>query len=147
MPAIAPTGNPMAISTKVTQVCWSKSPDWKPVTSDEKMRLGLLIRKGSTHLPEAISQRRKNPPMIANRAPMTPTPRLDSTEPEASGGAPTDVAGRGRSWSAFSAIAVSSSALRGLARGERYSTSDYRLRQNLLGDEFQKYCAVAPSEL
>ena len=89
MPAIAPMGNPMAISTKVTQVCWSKSPDWNPVIRDEKIRLGLLIRNGSIHLPEANSQSEKKPPTIAIRTPTTLTPRLDNAEPKACGDAPS----------------------------------------------------------
>ena len=35
----------MAISWNVTQVCWIKSPEVKPVTKDERIRLGLLIKK------------------------------------------------------------------------------------------------------
>ncbi len=78
MPAIAPMGNPMAISWKVTQVCWSKSPAVKPAISDEKIRLGLLIRKGSIHGPEAICQSSKKPTTIAMRSSVTATPRMDS---------------------------------------------------------------------
>src|SRR4029077_20848148 len=81
MPEIAPTGNPMAISWNVTQVCWIKSPEVKPVTKDERIRLGLLIKKGSIHRPDAISQRSKNPPMITKRMIVTPKPCIESTPP------------------------------------------------------------------
>ena len=66
----------MAISWKVTQVCWSKSPSVKPAISDEKIRVGLLIRNGSIHGPEAICQSSRKPTTmlgaekrhVANRA-------------------------------------------------------------------------------
>ena len=66
----------MAISWKVTQVCWSKSPSRKPLISDEKMRLGLLIRNGSIQRPEAISQSREKAADDGDADGVTVTPRI-----------------------------------------------------------------------
>src|SRR5262245_54168572 len=81
MPEIAPAGKPMAISWKVTQVCWIRSPEVKPVNKDERIRLGLLIKKGSIHRPDAISQRSKKPPMITKRRIVTLKPRTEIPRP------------------------------------------------------------------
>ena len=78
MPEIAPIGKPMAISINVTHVCCSRSPSVKPVNIDEKIRLGLLIRKGSIQRPDAISHREKKPTTMAVRSSVTVTPRIVS---------------------------------------------------------------------
>jgi hypothetical protein len=98
MPEIAPTGNPMAISSKVTQVCWIKSPSRKPLNSEVKMRLGLLIKKGSIHRPEAISHRKKKPPMMATRMTVTLIVPSDKMEPLGVPAASLEGADRGCSW-------------------------------------------------
>ena len=65
----------------MTQVCWIKSPEVKPVTKDERIRLGLLIRKGSIHRPDAISQSSKKTPDDNKRMIVTPKPCMESTPP------------------------------------------------------------------
>jgi hypothetical protein len=50
----------------------------KPVIKEEKIRLGLLMRNGSIHRPEANSQASKNPTMIAVRISVTVNPRMDN---------------------------------------------------------------------
>src|SRR5262249_12296035 len=71
----------MAISWNVTQVCWIRSPEVKPVNKDERIRLGLLIKKGSIHRPGAISQRSKQPPMITKLRIVTPDARMERPPP------------------------------------------------------------------
>ena len=67
----------MAISVKVTHVWWSKSPSRKPVMSDARIRLGLLIKNDSIHRPEAICQSSKKPPMMAMRMSVTRKPCME----------------------------------------------------------------------
>ena len=148
MPEIAPMGNPMAISWKVTQVCWIKSPSRKPAISDERIRLGLLIKKGSIHRPDAISQSSKKPPMIAKRTTVTPKPRMESKPPVCATAASDAVA----ACESFLAYILSHrtsvvNARRCSARGGRYSTSGHRLRQNLPAGESQRCCAAWPWRL
>src|SRR5215510_979491 len=81
MPENAPSGNPMAISLKVTHVCWSKSPDWKLLIIEEMIRLGLLIRKGSIHRPEAISHSKRNAATMNARRMATHKLRFPKTPP------------------------------------------------------------------
>src|SRR5262249_20751761 len=87
MPEIAPAGKPIAISWNVTQVCWIRSPEVKPVNKDERIRLGLLIKKGSIQRPDAISQRSKKPPDDTNTDYRNSEPANGKTTPALDHGA------------------------------------------------------------
>src|SRR5262245_42034866 len=145
MPEIAPAGKPIAISWNVTQVCWIRSPEVKPVNKDERIRLGLLIRKGSIQRPDAISQRSKKPPMIATRITVTPKPRMERPLPRWTIGVSDAVPPR-EVFSLMSLdIEILVSACQCSVRGEKYSTAGRRLRRILLAGEFQRCCAAVSS--
>src|SRR5262249_51395217 len=71
----------MAISWKGTQGWWNRAASRKAAIRDERMRLGLLIKKGSIHRPEAISQSNKKPPIITKRASVILKPPMGRTPP------------------------------------------------------------------
>src|SRR5215475_1448356 len=141
MPEIAPAGKPMAISWNVTPVCWIKSPEVKPLNKDERIRLGLLIKKGSIQRPDAISQRSKKPPMITKRMIVTPKPRTERPPPLWTTGASDAVPAREVSLLILLDIEIVS-ACQCSVHGERYSTAGRRLRRILLAGEFQRCCAA-----
>ena len=64
IPKIAPKGNPMPISVKVTQVCPIRVPDSRLDRKAEKIRLGLLISRIWIHRPATNSHRARNSPTI-----------------------------------------------------------------------------------
>src|SRR4051812_31442290 len=104
--------------------------------SEVKIRLGLLMRNGSIHLPDASSHARNKPRMIAVRMSVTVTVRPEKADFDlavvASGGAISE-----RSLPISSLMMVARLPDRCLARGERCSRAGHRHRQSPPVDEFR----------
>src|SRR3954464_11080836 len=106
--------------------------------SEVKIRLGLLMRNGSIHLPDASSHARKNPRMIAVRMRVTVTMRPEKAD-FALAVVSCGAAVSERSLTISSVMMVARFADRCLARRERCSRAGHTHLQRSAVDEPRKY--------